>query len=83
MSFSRPIQWYHSYVDPIWPDSTFKYKMKKTYPIDRLMLSFFIFFATKRVTIYLFLTLTEMPYPSNNLKEVPLTKLTQIFNMFS
>ncbi len=22
MSFSRPIQWYHSYADPIWPDST-------------------------------------------------------------
>ncbi len=20
MSFSRPIQWYHSHVDPIWPD---------------------------------------------------------------
>ncbi len=24
MSFSRPIQWYHSHADPIWPDSTFK-----------------------------------------------------------
>ncbi len=24
MSFSRPIQWYHSHVDPIWPDGTFK-----------------------------------------------------------
>ncbi len=24
MSFSRPIQWYHSLADPIWPDSTFK-----------------------------------------------------------
>jgi hypothetical protein len=24
MSFSRPIQWYHSRADPIWPDSTFK-----------------------------------------------------------
>ncbi len=23
MSFSRPIQWYHSYADPIWPDGTF------------------------------------------------------------
>ena len=20
MSFSRPIQWYHSHADPIWPD---------------------------------------------------------------
>ncbi len=25
MSFSRPIQWYHSHADPIWPDSTFKF----------------------------------------------------------
>ncbi len=25
MSFSRPIQWYHSYADPICPDGTFKY----------------------------------------------------------
>jgi hypothetical protein len=24
MSFLRPIQWYHSHVDPIWPDGTFK-----------------------------------------------------------
>ena len=24
MSFSRPIQWYHSHADQIWPDSTFK-----------------------------------------------------------
>jgi hypothetical protein len=23
MFFSRPIQWYHSHVDPIWPDGTF------------------------------------------------------------
>ncbi len=24
MSFSRPIQWYHSHVDPIWLDATFE-----------------------------------------------------------
>ncbi len=24
VSFSRPIQWYHSLADPIWPDGTFK-----------------------------------------------------------
>jgi hypothetical protein len=24
MSFSRPIQWYRSHVDPIWQDGTFK-----------------------------------------------------------
>jgi hypothetical protein len=23
MSFSRPIQWYHSHADPIWPEGTF------------------------------------------------------------
>jgi hypothetical protein len=23
MFFSRPIQWHHSHVDPIWPDGTF------------------------------------------------------------
>jgi hypothetical protein len=25
MSFSRPIHWYHSHADPIWPDGTFKF----------------------------------------------------------
>ncbi len=25
MSFSRPIQWYHSRADPIWPDGTFTF----------------------------------------------------------
>jgi hypothetical protein len=24
MYFSRPIQWYHSHADQIWPDGTFK-----------------------------------------------------------
>jgi hypothetical protein len=24
MSFSMPIQWFHSHEDPIWPDGTFK-----------------------------------------------------------
>ncbi len=24
MSFSRAFQWYHSHLDPIWPDGTFK-----------------------------------------------------------
>jgi hypothetical protein len=33
MSFSRPIQWYHSHVDTIWPDGTgtFKFEMKLTF----------------------------------------------------
>ena len=26
MSFSRAFQWYHSHLDPIWPDGTFKAK---------------------------------------------------------
>ncbi len=26
MSFSRPVQRYHSYADPIWPDGTYKNK---------------------------------------------------------
>ncbi len=25
MYFLRPIQWYHSYADPIWEDGTFKF----------------------------------------------------------
>ncbi len=29
MSFSRPIQWYHSHADPIWPDGTFKPERKE------------------------------------------------------
>jgi hypothetical protein len=27
MLFSRPIQWYHSHADPIWPDGTFEVKI--------------------------------------------------------
>ncbi len=29
MFFSRPIQWYHSYADPIRPDGTFKKNKEK------------------------------------------------------
>ncbi len=32
MSFSRPVQWYHSHADPIWPDGTFKAEI--VYQID-------------------------------------------------
>jgi hypothetical protein len=28
--FSRPIQWYHSHADPIWPDGTFKFVVRRT-----------------------------------------------------
>ena len=28
MSFSRPIQWYHSHAGLIWPDGTFKLNTK-------------------------------------------------------
>jgi hypothetical protein len=46
MSFSRPNQWYHSHVDPIWPDGTGTFKklekklLKKRgdiYKIERLL----------------------------------------------
>ncbi len=29
MSFLRPIQWYHSHVDTIWPDGTFNQRKYK------------------------------------------------------
>ncbi len=29
MSFSRPIQWYHSRVDPIWTDGTYTVRTNK------------------------------------------------------
>ncbi len=32
MSFSRAFQWYHSHLDPIWPDGTFKGTSK--YKVD-------------------------------------------------
>ncbi len=32
MSFSRAFQWYHSHLDPIWPDGTFK----KTFAYDTI-----------------------------------------------
>jgi hypothetical protein len=40
MSLSRPIQWYHSHADPIWPDGTFKErrKSKVTYVLDLVLL---------------------------------------------
>ncbi len=31
MFFLRPIQWYYSHSDPIWPDSTFKYQKRSTF----------------------------------------------------
>jgi hypothetical protein len=30
MFFTRPIQWYHSHADPIWPDGTFKCRASNT-----------------------------------------------------
>ncbi len=29
MSFSRPIQWFHSHADPIWPDGIALSKIRK------------------------------------------------------
>ncbi len=31
MSFSRAFQWYHSHLDPIWPDGTFKFPTCEIY----------------------------------------------------
>ncbi len=31
MSFSRPIQWYHSHADPVWPDSTFNSRFSRKF----------------------------------------------------
>ncbi len=35
MSFSRPIQWYHSHIDPIWPDGTFNNSSENFHRIHR------------------------------------------------
>ncbi len=31
MTFLRPIQWYHSHADPVWPDGTFNWRGKHSY----------------------------------------------------
>ncbi len=38
MSFSRAFQWYHSHLDPIWPDGTFKtrWRCNNGQPMQRL-----------------------------------------------
>jgi hypothetical protein len=33
MSFTRPIQWYHSHADPICPDGTFKVLHFRHHPV--------------------------------------------------
>ncbi len=38
MSFSRPIPWYHSHADPIWPDGT----LQGNVPCDFLLQIFFM-----------------------------------------
>jgi hypothetical protein len=40
MSLSRPSPWYHSHVDPIGPDGTFKERKKSdvTYVLDLVLL---------------------------------------------
>jgi hypothetical protein len=35
MSFSRPIQWYHSHADPNWPDGTFNVFFLNTHSLSR------------------------------------------------
>jgi hypothetical protein len=41
MSFPRPIQWYHSHADLIWPDGTFKAQTYTTNAKTYLELFFF------------------------------------------
>ncbi len=31
---SKPFQWYHSHADPIWPDDTFKNRIKRRNTLD-------------------------------------------------
>ncbi len=61
MSFSRPIQWYYSHADPIWPDNTFN-----THSL--LLLHRLLFLSTKPGLIYnLLLCGTSLPsYPPVN-----------------
>ncbi len=41
MSFLRPIQWYHSQADPIWPDGTFKTTgNKKNFKLGKIFILF-------------------------------------------
>ncbi len=39
MSFSRPIQWYHSHADPIWPDGTFNCLSTQDCPLHAISIS--------------------------------------------
>ncbi len=34
MFFSKPMQWYHSHADPIWPDGTFNMVTSKNWTED-------------------------------------------------
>jgi hypothetical protein len=50
MSFLRPIQWYHSKADPIWPEGTFKPEQS---------LEFLSISKKQAETYYLFFSLTK------------------------
>ncbi len=39
MSFSRAFQWYHSHLDPIWPDGTFKTGLRNVNNAKRILIS--------------------------------------------
>jgi hypothetical protein len=58
MSFSRPIQWYHSQADPIWPDGTFNAtSSEKQSNVANILTDTFIWDLSK-ITVC---TVTKMP----------------------
>jgi hypothetical protein len=50
MSFLRPIQWYHSHADPIWPDGTLKDPTHRSFtdsmPCEKSILLWNLFLET-------------------------------------
>ncbi len=50
MSFSRAFQWYHSHLDPIWPDGTFKLYMNKYF--FELPLIYYFYVSLPKYTDY-------------------------------
>ncbi len=59
MSFSRPIHWYHSHADPIWPDGTFKF------PVPFIMANTFDFVKSIKSYICTVTLPANIPQPSN------------------
>ena len=67
MSVSRPIQWYHSHADSkIWPDSTFKDKIKTTISLRKLRLT-----DLQLSPEFTLITADTVHHPSDVLKVLP------------